>query len=108
MSTVATITTTELQTIAAEEATAWVRASLSDYHVRANDCTGKLLATVTAATVEQAALLAGQCRDVLAHFGRRRGAVDYCGTNRETGAPGKSGVFTLRAGGANKGQIWIG
>lgn len=79
---------------------------MNSYNVRVSVCTGALLATVEADTVEKAALLAGQSRHVLKHFGR--GPRSACGTNRETGDPGKSGVFTLRAHGVNKGQIWIG
>lgn len=79
---------------------------MNSYNVRASVCTGALLVTVEADTVEKAALLAGQNRRVLKHFGRDPRST--CGTNRETGDPGKSGVFTLRAQGVNKGQIWIG
>lgn len=79
-------------------------AALRRFEIRLKDCTGWLLATVEADTVETAAAFAGAHRDVL----RANGLRSSCGTNRETGEPGKSGVFTLRRKGANKGTIWIG
>lgn len=77
------------------------RAREKTYEIRESTMTGAVLATVTAEGIEAAAAKGARTRAVVEKFGGR------FGVNRETGSPGKSGCFSLRQQGNNKGQIHV-
>lgn len=76
------------------------------YEIRKGTMTGTLIATVEADTYEQAAGKAADTAAVKRAFGIGKNAG--LGTNRETGVPGRSGVFSLRRReGAHAGAIHV-
>lgn len=94
--------------------------TIETYEIRETSCTGMVLCTVDLdvdergyapgptggrqGAIEVAASTAARKRVVTKRFG---GPVSGLGINRETGTPGMSGIFSLRLGGAHKGQIHV-